>query len=334
MVNIAILGAGFIGDIHASIYKKIRNANVIAFYDVVEERAKSLSEKYGSKYYLKEDDIFNNDSIECIDVCTPPYMHAGLSIKAAENKKHLFCEKSIALSLKDAEKVIAAVSKNRIKAMSGHVLRFWPEYIKAKEILDSGELGKPINMSCHRLIVTPDWNPDRWWLDSRKSGGIATEVLIHDLDIMIWMLGEPQSVKAVGNYDKDMGGFYHISAGIDFQDGKIGLAEAGWGFMGSFPFTAILRILCEKGVIEWQLKAGKNIEERPNSPLLVYKEDGSKYTATVIKEDAFMLELKYFIDCVENDKEIKQATFGNAKSALELALAIRKAAEENKIIKL
>jgi predicted dehydrogenase len=334
MVNIAIIGSGFIGDIHASIYKKIKNVNIIAFSDIIEERAKSLAEKYAAKYYFNNDQIFESNEIDCIDICTPPNLHAELSIKAAESKKHIFCEKAIALSVEDANKVIDSVEKNKVKAMSGHVLRFWPEYIKTKEILESNELGKPLNIACHRLIVTPDWNPNRWWLDESKSGGIGTEVLIHDLDILIWFLGKPKYVKADGNFNKDMGGFYHMDAIIDFKNGSKGLAEAGWGFMGNFPFTAVLRVLCENGAIEWQLKAGKNIEDRPNSPLIVYKKDGSKLIAPVLKEDAFMLELTYFIDCIENNKDIEQATFYNAKSALELTLAAKKSALENRTVEL
>lgn len=334
MVNIAIIGSGFIGDIHASIYQKIKDANVVAFTDVNKESAKLLSEKYKTEYYVDNDNIFKNEDIDCVDICTPPYLHAELSLKAAESKKNIFCEKALALNLADADKVIAAIKRNKIKAMAGHVLRFWPEYIKTKEILDSGELGAPLNIACHRLITTPDWNDTHWWLDESKSGGIAAEVLIHDLDVLIWFLGKPKYVKALGNFDKNIGGYYHLGALVDFENNCKGMAEAGWGFKGKFPFTAVLRVLCEKGSIEWQLKAGKNIEDRPFAPLKVYRDDGKEYTPDVIKEDAFILELKYFIDCIVNDDEIKQSTFEDSRNALELALAAKESALKNKTVHL
>ena len=334
MVNIAIIGSGFVADIHASIYKRIDTVKIVAFSDIVKERAKSLAQKYGSRYYTNNEEIFSNEKIDCIDICTPPFAHAELAIKAAEHKKHILTEKPIALSIEEAERAIEAIDKNGVKAMSGHVLRFWPEYMKTKDILDNGELGKPLNVACHRLIVTPDWNPSRWWIDENKSGGVAVEVLIHDLDILIWFLGNPKYIIAQGNYNKNIGGFFHMTASLGFSNDAIALAEAGWGFMGTFPFTAVLRILCENGVIEWQLRAGKNVEDRPYSPLIIYKKDGSKCFPQVITEDAFFLELKYFIDCIENNREIEKSTFNDAKSALELALAAKKSALENRVIEL
>ncbi len=256
-------------------------------------------------------------------------------LRCAEAGKHILCEKPLALTLRDVDKMIKAVRAHKVKAMAGHTLRFWPEYIKAKEIVDSGELGKPLHAFCQRLASTPDWHKNNWDFSEDKGGGASVDLHIHDLDYLIWLFGQPKLVSAAGVYKPDLGGVSHIGTNIVFQNGVTGFAEGGWTFKGAFPFTMALRILCEKGTIDWILRAGKNIEERSQKmSLRIYKEDGSVEEPEVEEEDPYFLECKYFIDCIDGDKPIENATFEDGRNALELALAATKAAKEQKQVRL
>jgi len=335
MIKVAIVGAGFIGEVHANSYKQIENADVVAVVDKVEKKGKKLAEKIGASFYVDLDGLFKNEDVDSIDICTPTFLHADMAVRAADAGKNVFCEKPLALSLEEADRIIEAVKKNNVKAMVGHVMRFWPEYVKAKEIVDSGQLGEPLHAFCERLAVTPDWQEGNWGFNEKYSGGASVDLHIHDLDYLVWLFGKPTLVKAQGVDDKKLGGLVHIATNIEFENGKSALAEGGWAFKGSFPFTMILRILCEKGTIEWVFRAGKNIEERAQkASLTVYENNGLIYTLEVDQADAYLLECKYFIDCIDNNRSIEMATFEDGRIALELALAATKSAKEKTVIKL
>ena len=335
MVKVAIIGAGFIGEIHANSYKQIKNANVVAVVDKVERKGIKLAEKIGTSFYEDLNDLFENQEVDCIDICTPTFLHADMAVRAAEAGKNVFCEKPLALSLKEADRIIEALKKNKVKAMVGHVIRFWPEYVKAKEIVSSGQLGEPLYVFCERLAITPDWQEGNWVTNEKYSGGVSVDLHIHDLDYLIWLFGKPILVKAQGVYDKKLSSLVHIATTIEFENGKSALAEGGWAFKGSFPFTMILRILCEKGTIEWVFRAGKNIEKREQkADLIVYENNGSIYNLEVDQTDAYLLECKYFIDCIDNNRPVKRATCEDGRLALELALAATKSAKEKTLIKL
>jgi len=76
--------------------------------------------------------------------------------------------------------------------MVAQVIRFWPEYVKLKEIFDSGSLGKMVSISCARLSPTPTWAWNNWLLDSERSGGALLDLHIHDTDFLLYLLGKPQ----------------------------------------------------------------------------------------------------------------------------------------------
>jgi predicted dehydrogenase len=322
MVKIGIIGAGFMGSIHLNAFKQIENAQVVAIVDSVEERGKELAKEAGANHYSDLGRLLKKEDVDAVTVCTPTYLHADIVKEAAAAGKHILCEKPLALSLEEAKMMLKVVKRNKVKAMVGHVLRFWPEYIEAKRIAESGELGKALHAFCERLCVTPAWPWKGWMVDEKYSKGAPVDMHIHDLDYLIWLFGEPKLVKSQGVYSKKLNSYMHIGTTVEFKSGQCGLAEAGYGFKGKFPFTMVLRILCEEGCIDWTYRMGETLEERGQEfALTVYKADGSIYIPEYEKADPYYRECNYFIDCIENGKEIDMATFEQGYTALNLALA-------------
>ncbi|MGM0366653.1 MAG: Gfo/Idh/MocA family protein [Actinomycetota bacterium] len=337
MVNIAIVGAGFIGKIHSDSYKQIDDANVVAVVDKVKDKGRELSSQHGAAYYSDIDECLLKEDVDNVDICVPTFLHAELTTKAADAGKNVFCEKPMALSLDEADRMIEAVEANNVEGMVGHVIRFWPEYIKAKEVIQSGQLGKPLYGYCQRLAVTPDWHQDNWGMEERYSGGAAVDLHIHDLDYLIWLFGRPKLVSAQGVYNPENiehGGLVHIVTNMEFGSGVAASAEGGWAFKGAFPFTMVFRILCTEGTIEWVFRAGKNIEQRVQAAkVTVYRPDGSTEELEVDKTDAYQLECGYFVDCTHNQKPVEKATFSDGRLALELALAAVDSAKNKNVVK-
>ena len=336
MINVAVAGAGYIGSIHAEILTdKIKNTRVIAVTDNIEKKGMELAEKIGAVYYSDYDSLIKNQDIDVIAVCTPTFLHAGMVIKAAHAGKNIFCEKPLALSLVDANEMIKAVQDNQVKAMAGHVLRFWPVYVRVKQIIESGDLGKPRHVYCERLIGFPDWADSGWNEKEKLGGGGALDVQIHDLDYIIWLFGKPEFVKSQGVYDASFGGWKHIVTNMGFEGELSGSVQAGWGFPQGFPFTVVIRIMCENGTIEWISRAGKLFEKKDfKNPLIIYKTDRSILEEEPDQTDAFFLEWKYFIDCLESGSKVENATFEDGRNALEVALASIRSAGKKSVVKM
>lgn len=327
MVKVAIIGAGFIGEIHAECYKKIKNSELVAIVDKVEKKRNKLANKLNIRGYENIDRLFENEEIECIDICVPSYLHLKILKKAAQAGKHIFCEKPLALTLDDADEMVNLVNENNVRAFVGHVSRFSPEYIKTREIIKKGIIGKPLYGSFKRLAPTPFWFEKDWGFNEKYSGGVTVDLQIHDLDMLIWYFGKPNIIKSQGLYDAKMGGFKHISTAIEFNNGSCGLAETGWAFVKGFPSTREFRILCEKGAIEWMFR-----RTMKKNDLIVYENDGSVNSLNLKQIDPFLSECQYFINCIENNREIKQSTFEDGRAALELALAAVKSAKSKEVI--
>jgi predicted dehydrogenase len=333
VIRIALVGTGFIAKVHAASIRSLPNARLTAVVSSSAEKGLNFAREFGAKLYPSLGSVLAGGDVDAVDICTPTYLHADMVVAAAAAGKHILCEKPIALSLTDADRMIKAVEKNGVKAMSGHALRFWPEYVKTKEILDSGELGKPLSASCERLAATPDWHKGGWGFDVKKGGGASVDLHIHDLDYLIWIFGNPRSVHSLGVHDEKLGGTYHISSCVEFDGGKYATAVGGWGFTASFPFTAAFRILCEKGSVEWMFRAGKNIEERSQKAMVaVYRQDGTTRELSVSGEDAYYLECKYFVDGLEKGQDIAIATLTDARKALALALAATESANRKETV--
>lgn len=333
MIKVGMVGTGFIAEVHANSYKHIKNARLTAVTDTIKDKGSRFAIDHRASFYNNLDELLENKDVDIIDICAPTCMHAEIAIKSANAGKNIFCEKPMALCLEDADKMIKAVEQNNVKAMVGHVLRFWPEYIKAKEIIESGQLGKPLHISCLRLASLPDWFEVGMDFNEKNNGGVSIDLHIHDLDYLIWLFGKPVSVNSQGAFDNNSDGLWHIVSNIEFGNGNYATAEAAWVHRGSFPFTTVLRILCEEGSVEWIFRSGKNIEKRSDkAELIVYKSDGSIERPEIRSDDPYLVELRYFIDCMENDREIKITSLEEARDSLELALAATKSAREKTTI--
>lgn len=335
MARVALVGSGFIGAVHAAAYDGIQNGELAAVISTSEEHGRAFAKKHGANYYPNLPAAVDKEKLDSVDICTPTKVHTDMVVEAADMGLHVLCEKPLALNLADVDRMMEAVSRNGVKGMAGHTLRFWPEYVKAKEIVDSGRLGKPLHVFCTRLAATPDWHKNGWGMDEKAGGGASVDLHIHDLDFLIWLLGKPKLVNAVGVNDPRLGGISHISTNISFADGPTAVAEGGWAFSSSFPFSMAFRLLCEKGTVEWTFRAGKNIENRGDkAKVLVYKTDGSTEPLEVEDADAYTVQCKYFVDCIDADKDIETATLQDGRNALELALAATRSAKEQRTVEI
>jgi len=329
MLKVAIIGAGFMGKLHADCYRHVKGARLVKVADVDLARAQELGKTYNISVTQDLDEIISDPEIDIVDVCVPTYLHREYVVKAAQAGKHVLCEKPIALSLIDAEQMLVAARKANVKFMVAHVVRFWPEYKKLKEIYDSKELGNLVSLTMTRLATFPS---SLWYSDPKKSGGAMLDLHVHDADFLLYLLGKPEWVFAQGTLN-------HLTTMYGYPEIEMVTAEGGFMPSRKFPFRMAFRAVFERGVVDFNslsspslliYQEGKEPEPYEFAPLQQIKGD---YGGNISVIWPYLFEIQYFVDCVKHGKELKIASGTSGKEALELILAEKRSLESGKKVK-
>ena len=143
-VRVGIVGLGLVCDSHIKAYMSHPNAEVVAVCDLDEARAKAVAGEFSiARYYTSYDEMLKDDAINTIDVTTPTILHSPMSLAAAKAGKNILCEKPFSLSLEDGEAVCAEAEKRGVTLMVGESYVFMTSIMKARALIDAGEIGKP-----------------------------------------------------------------------------------------------------------------------------------------------------------------------------------------------
>lgn len=331
--RIAVLGAGFMGSTHARAYATLPDVEIAAIFAHTGNRAEALASELGTIWTSDLDRILDDDSIDAIDICLPTPRHRPSLEAALAAGKHVLLEKPLALTDEDARALVSRIESSNQTVMIAHVLRFWPEYVKLKRVIDRGELGRPLAASTTRRQPFPAWST--LFNQADITGGAIVDMLIHDYDALNWVLGTPRHVTAHGLRNAQSGGLDHAQVLIGY-DGATGTADGGMMMPESFPFTARLEVLCEHGAVEYHFQAGGRSFEvgEPTNSLIVYRNEGDPEEMIVDQSDAYTNEVVYFIDCVRSGAPAERATVHDAYQALKVGLAARASAETGETVTL
>src|SRR5947209_2354737 len=152
MITVAILGGGFMGAAHAANYKALGiRVRVKTVASRASDRARAVAESVGAELTGDLEAAIGDPEVDVVDVCLPTPFHRETTESALAAGKHVFLEKPIALTLEDADAIVAAAGRSEGFFMVGLVLRFWPEYVELRRRVAAGELGRPLAFSTHRL---------------------------------------------------------------------------------------------------------------------------------------------------------------------------------------
>lgn len=285
-------------------------------------RGRELAESLGAEFVGDLDRAISGPGIDAVDICLPTYLHREAAEKAFGAGRDVFLEKPIALNMTDADAIVGAAEASGRILMVGLALRFWPEYVELHRLVAAGELGRPRLVSVHRLSPPANWN--EWMANEAMSGGVAVDLLVHDLDQVNWLLGRPLRAFARSPAPR------HLVAMVEYEGGSWGFAEAGMAMPNSYPFSSYIRVLCEGGSAEYSFAAapaeGKgNLGAAQSAPgLWVYPSDGGARLVPVQPADPWGPEIAYFIGCVERRQRPAQGTGEQARAALLASLAVNR----------
>ena len=177
MLKVGIVGMGGMGRYHARRYPQIPNARITAIADIVPERLDAdnvvqINLSAGTGVFDFSDvaryseglDLIKDADVDVVDICLPTYLHAEYSIAAMEAGHHVICEKPMALTAEDAERMAVASERTGRLLMVAQVVRFWPEFEFLREQIEAQTYGALLSLNMRRVGSRPGWSPDNWFL--------------------------------------------------------------------------------------------------------------------------------------------------------------------------
>ncbi|GAF85267.1 unnamed protein product, partial [marine sediment metagenome] len=275
----------------------------------------------GVEQYRDFDKMLSEAELDAVSITLPTYMHRDFTIKALERGLNVLCEKPMALNTQQCEEMIGAAEKNDKILQVGHCVRFWPEYAKTKEIIDSGKYGKVKAATFQRLSLTPTWSWNNWLMEDAKSGGALMDLHIHDSDFVQYVFGMPKAVYTrcangpSGDYD-------HVVTQYLYDDNCIITAEGGWIMTPSFGFEMSFNIILEKGTIVFDCTREPAFKVCPPQ--------GDAFTPEVEQGDGYLLEIAHFVKAVSGQKVPEIITPVQSLDSVKLTSAEKQSAQSGK----
>jgi predicted dehydrogenase len=255
-VRIGVIGAGFAGGMHARSLRDLPGAAVVAIAAETPEEAAPLASEIGARVAADAFALCLADDVDLVVVASPTDLHATHAIAAARGGKHVFCEKPLARNLAQAEAMLEEFAKAGLTLAVGHVVRHFPEYARARELVHSGAIGAPVLATLTRGSF-PVSNATPWYRDQVRSGGVVLDLMLHDLDTLRWWFGEPTRVYARSLGLDARGGDYALAT-VRFAGDLIAHLEASWvehaGFRTSFELCGDRGMLAHDSRAEMPLR--------------------------------------------------------------------------------
>jgi len=203
-LRVGVIGLGAIGQNHINAYQKIEDCEVVAICDIIPQVLESTAKRLNidkSRAFTDYRDLLKLKELDAVSICTPPFLHARMTIDAAAAGKHILCEKPMAMNTREAYEMVEACQKAGVKlALCWSRQKFGPVVDTAKEYIDSGKLGRIYYARSTGLVFRRRPGIDvlvesKWFLDSSKAGGGALfDVGGYDLDLVLYLLGNPRPI--------------------------------------------------------------------------------------------------------------------------------------------
>ena len=275
----------------------------------------------GINLYTNLSKMLKKEEFDMVDICLPSYLHKEYTLKLFRAGKHVFCEKPMALSSKDCKIMIDASNKYGKKLMIGQCLRFEPQYLYLKECIENGTFGKVKNMFMNRLSVLPRWGFENWFFDTEKSGGCIMDLHIHDVDMVRFLFGEPESVSAIA-YD-DVTKWQVVNSRF-YYPGMMVVANGSWDEAGTVKFKAEYRARFENASVILE-----------NNRVTVYPDKDTPFEAPLKKADRMAEEIRALAMSIADENYINTSNPPeSAMSSVKLVEQLKKSADAGgKIIK-
>ena len=332
-LNMALIGAGRIGSYHAeSIARRIPNANLVAVADPSPGAAKRLADALDCETaHTDPAALWSDPNVGAVLIATPARFHTPLAEAAAQAGKHVFCEKPMALSIAEADRVIAAAKDNAVELQVGFNRRWDRAFAEGRAAHDAGKIGTPQQLRALTRAPGP-FNADPAKIPQWT---IFYETLIHDFDTLLWLNAgaKPVEVYAVADAlvrpDAKAGG--HLDTAvvtIRFDNGAVAVAEAN--FCATYGYDIRGEVFGSGGMV--------SMGDVQRSSLRLFDKDGVSSDTWRLDTnhfvDAYTSQIQNFVDVVLKRQGPRGPTGGDARAALAIALGCIESVKQNRPVRL
>ena len=196
-LKVAIIGCGDMGEFHYNAWKKRDDVEIVSICDPIEERLQKSAETTQAKPYKTYQDAICHEGVNCVSVCIPTHLHSEVTCFAAEQGRNVFCEKPIALTIEQADRMLETTKRNNVLLSVDFQCRGSSRIIKYKELFENGTFGGPIHFN---IIDVREVRPKLAMHYENMNGGPVIDLLCHFTDMMRYITGaEPVRVHATGD---------------------------------------------------------------------------------------------------------------------------------------
>lgn len=356
-IRVCVVGCGRIATLNVMGYRDYPDAEVYAVCDLNRERAEAFAKETGaSKIYTDYEEALRDPDIDVIELLVPHHLHCKMTVKACEAGKHVSVQKPMALSLEECDTMIEAAKKAGVKLKVYENFIFYPPYVKAKELIDQGEIGAPLTIRIkmnagnnkHGWAVDPaTW---AWRMEESKSGGgeLVFDDGNHKFSIARYFMGEPESVFAYIGKSMMEGETFIKKDGTEipfYQDApsmitwrckggeRYGVFDITWSKdleinSDYYACDERVEITGTKGVLWITRCTGKMLKV----PTLILYRDGQTIQYDNLRDDwadSFIDSTRDFIEAIKDDRP-PVLTGEDGREVLKFSLAAMRAAAENR----
>jgi len=309
---------------HLKCWKKINNVEIFSVCDTVEKKAREASEKVKSRKWYTDYKEALQDPVDIVDIILPHHLHREVVVDACKEKKHVICEKPMAMTVNDAEAMCVAAEDNKV--LFGVRTQMRLQSTLLKELISAGEIGKPylglieLGSFTENSFLKEKWPPWSWMKRREYGGGVLAGPGPHRIDLLIWLIGSAvKEVFAAGtqiallqDFDaKDVNVEDTAICGITFKSGAIGHVLATWKLK---QIIRPLTIAGTDGVLIHE-KKDKIILDKRNGNIKEYKISPSNETMESL-----------FVKSVENNVPY----ISPGREQIEVAKVLEKASQSMK----
>ena len=335
MVKVGLVGFGFMGQTHFGIHKALPEAWLVAVADVQAHRrqtkvepvggnipaqGEALFDLTGTETFENVSDMLSAADVDMVDICLPTFLHPDATIAALEAGKHVLCEKPMALTPEDCQRMIDAANSSGKLLMVAHCIRFWPEYGVLRDMINKGSLGELRSVRLTRESPTPGWAWEGWLTQVERSGGAILDLHIHDTDYLISLLGAPKAVKTQGS-GLGEAPVDHVMTQYTYDQVPICTAEGSWVMPEQYPFHMDFEAVGTNGTLAFA-----------NNELTFYPAKGEPSKPQFEAKMGYELEIEYFVDCIQKGAPTDRVPLAESKFSVEVIAAERKSAETGETV--
>ena len=343
-LGMAVVGVGFMGELHARVVAELPQTRLVAVADVREDRAREVAERYGAEVWTTDHaSLMDDERIEAVSVCTSDHMHTAPAVDALESGRHVLLEKPIASTVEDADAIIASAAAAERTLLVGHIYRFEVHYVKLRQAVESGHIGTPMSLYSRQSTIIDDA------MTVAGRVGPSFYISVHSFDMMSWYLDQsPVSIYSVpveGEIFERFGVPDGIWSLVRFDGGAVGCDEAFWNLaspLGNWRTPADWGVFFSTAECRAELigTRGSAYVEYPPTVCRLLDAEGWKFAETKIAPivygrvgGALRQEVEHFVACARGQEE-PVTDLASARQAVELAVAAERSIDAGRPVTL